>query len=123
MRNAIPLIALLFATGAAAENRVESPVPLAPTQALGPEAAPLAIPQGPVIGAQGSTPVCRDTIQEVRRDSGKPVLDRDTSPEEPLFIAAVDKRVGGCSVIVMRNDTSDIRPLPEPGEHRLMPAK
>jgi hypothetical protein len=78
---------------------------------------------GPVIGAGGTSAVCRDRIQEVRRELGKPALDRDAAPQDPLFIAAVDKRIDGCSVMVMRNDTSDIRPLPAPQEHRLMPAK
>ena len=109
MRVVLPLIALLLTTSAAAQDGADSPPPAnVPT---------------PVIGAQGSTPVCRDRIQEVRRDSGKPEVQREASPQDPLFIAAVDKRIGGCSVIVMRNDTSDIRPLPEPREHRLMPAR
>jgi hypothetical protein len=107
-RVVIPLIALLVATGADAPQTVEAqPAPDAPR----------------VIGAQGSTAVCRDRIQEVRRELGQPVLERDATPQEPLLIAAVDKRVGGCSVLVMRNDTSDIRPLPAPQEHRLMPAE
>lgn len=112
MRVALPLIALLLATGAAAPETVQVEPP------------PPAIPEmGPVIGAEGSSPVCRDRIQEVRRDLGKPPLDPDASQQDPLFIAAVDKRIGGCSVLVMRNDTNDMRPLPEPQEHRLMPAK
>ena len=109
MRAVLPLIALLLATSASAQNRADSP--------------PVTVLPGPVFGGDGSSAVCRDRIQEVRRDSGKPALQRDASPQDPLFIAAVDKRVGGCSVLAMRNDTSDIRPLPEPGEHRLMPAK
>ena len=59
----------------------------------------------------------------MRRERGQPELEREDSPEDPLLIAAVDRRVGGCSVLVMRDDTSDIRPLPKPREHRLMPAK
>ena len=78
---------------------------------------------GQVIGPAGAGAGCRDRIHEVRRELGKPALERDASPQEPLFIAAVDKRIGGCSVMVMRNDTSDVRPLPEPQEHRLMPAR
>ena len=57
--------------------------------------------------------VCRDRIQQVRDERGLPALDRRTaSPDEPLLIAAVDQRIGGCSVMVMRNDLSDVRPLP-----------
>jgi hypothetical protein len=53
------------------------------------------------------------------------VVDRRTAidPDRPLLIAAVDHRIDGCSVMVMRDDTSDVRTLPEPREHRLMPAK
>ena len=57
---------------------------------------------------------CRDRIELVREERGLPKLERDSaSPDEALLIAAVDKRVDGCSVMVMRHDTSDIRPLPE----------
>ena len=112
MRVALPLVALLLTTGATAPQQVPTP--------------PLQTPvpwTGPVIGAEGSNSVCRDRIQEVRRERGQPELEREDSPEDPLLIAAVDRRVGGCSVLVMRDDTSDIRPLPKPREHRLMPAK
>ena len=109
MRIALPLIALGLAAGAGAQTAPMEPAPVPWT--------------GPEIGAEGSSAVCRDRIHEVRRELGKPALERDASPEEPLFIAAVDKRIGGCSVMVMRNDTSDFRPLPEPRSHRLMPAK
>jgi hypothetical protein len=105
MRVAMLLITLLLATGATAGE---------------PQAPPA---MGAVIGAEGSSPVCRDRILEVRREFGKPALERDAAQQDPLLIAAVDKRIGGCSVLVMRNDTSDIRPLPAPQKHRLMPAK
>lgn len=100
MRVLLPLIALVLTTAASAQQTV-------PVQAP-PDAA---------------TQVCRDRIQQVRREFGQLALDRDASPQEPLLIAAVDKRIGGCSVMVMRNDTSDIRPLPAPQEHRKMPAR
>jgi len=47
----------------------------------------------------------------------------DATRQDPLLIAAVDKRIGGCSVMVIRNDTSDFRSLPEQGEARIMPAR
>jgi hypothetical protein len=106
MRIAVSLIALLLATGAGVPQTVQ--VQPAPELANG------AAPPGAV---------CRDRIQQVRSERGLPTLDRDASPEEPLLIAAVDKRIGGCSVMVMRDDTSDIRPLPAPQEHRMMRAK
>ena len=69
---------------------------------------------------------CRDRIELVREERGLPKLVRDSaSPDEALLIAAVDKRVDGCSVMVMRHDTSDIRPLPEfkEGPAQLRPAR
>ena len=69
--------------------------------------------------------VCRDKIHQVRAERDLPWVDRGTAvdPEQPLLIAAVDHRIDGCSVMVMRDDTSDVRPLPEPQEHRVMPAE
>ncbi len=112
MRAVLPLIALLLTTGAGLPQTVQ----------IQPTPGEVQIP-APAIGSESSTSVCRDRIQEVRRELGKPDLDRDTLSQDPLLIAAVDKRIGGCSVMVMRDDTSDIRPLPGPAEHRLMPAK
>ncbi|MGN6497065.1 MAG: hypothetical protein ACTHK5_06965 [Tsuneonella sp.] len=69
---------------------------------------------------------CRERIQQVREERGLPRLDRRIAgPDRPLLMAAVDKRIDGCSVIVMRHDTRDVRPLPlaadaAPG---LMPAR
>jgi hypothetical protein len=108
MRVAVPFVALLLAASAGAQQAPVQPLP-APTM-------------GHILAPANPGAVCRDRIQEVRRELGKPPLDQ-TGREDPLFIAAVDKRVGGCSVMVMRNDTSDIRPLPAPQEHRLMPAR
>ena len=106
MRVAMPLIALLLATSASAQQT--APAQPAPSQVADPN---------------GSSLVCRDRIQQVRRELGQPPLFRDASQADPLLIAAVEKRIGGCSVLVMRNDTRDIRPLPAPGEHRVMPAR
>ena len=114
MRVALPLIALLLTTGAGVPQAVQvQPEPGAPTL-NGP---------GLQIAATPGAAVCRDRIHEVRRELGQPALDREAPSQEPLFIAAVDKRIDGCSVMVMRNDTSDIRPLPAPQEHRMMPAR
>lgn len=104
MRIALPLLALAFSTASAA-----GPTPFGSTET----------PFGSTDErqAQPGSPerVCRDRIQTVREERGLPKLDRgNASKEEPLFIAAVDKRIDGCSVMVMRNDTSDIRPLPAP---------
>jgi len=68
---------------------------------------------------------CRDRIQQVREDSGQPRLDRETaSPDRPLLIAAVDKRVDGCAVMQMKGNVNDLRPIPQPsdGPGKLQPA-
>ena len=109
MRIAFPLIALGLAAGAGAQTAPVEPAPVPWT--------------GPEMGAEGSSAVCRDRIHEVRRELGQPELRRDASPEEPLMISAVDMRVGACSVLVVHNQAGDFRPLPEPREHQLMPAK
>jgi len=59
--------------------------------------------------------VCRDRIHTVREERGLPAIERDTTdPEEALLIAAVDHRIDGCSVIVMKYDSRDVRPIPKP---------
>lgn len=108
MRVALSLIALTLATGAAAETPVEPParviIPIVPAPDRG-----LTTPEWQA--------VCRDTIHQVRDARGLPRLE-DAPP--PQLIAAVDHRIGGCSVMVMHGNTSDIRPLPTaPGEPRL----
>jgi hypothetical protein len=108
MRIVLPLIALMLTTGAAAQS-----------------GAPQAVPPEPVPGTlttrTDQAAVCRDRIELVRQERGLPKLQRDTaSPDEALLIAAVDKRIGGCSVMVMRNNLSDVRPIPAPqGEGRM----
>lgn len=93
MRIALSLTALLLATGAAPAD------------------------QKPAAEAS----VCRDRIEQVRAERGLPKLDRDTATgDEALLIAAVDHRIGGCSVMVMRGDTTDVRPLPAPREGPLL---
>jgi hypothetical protein len=108
MRIAVSMIALTLATGAAAEISV----------------APEAVPPEPVPGAQTAQAdpktVCSDRIHLVRQERGLPKLQRDTAtPDEPLLIAAVDKRIDGCSYLVMRNDLADVRPIPEAGPPRV----
>jgi hypothetical protein len=99
MRLALPLIALGCATAAAAD-------------APGPAAPEVRMPAPSLTSAER---VCRDRIEQVRAASGLPTLDRgNAAPGQALLIAAVDKRIDGCSVIVMRNNLSDVRPLPRP---------
>jgi hypothetical protein len=114
MRVALPLLALLLATGAAAP---QTPAPAT-------EGAEVDRPPVKIDPATGKA-VCRETIQEVREELGLPRVDRGAAPDpdEPLLIAAVARTIDGCSVLVMRDDTSDVRPVPGPQEHRLMPAR
>src|SRR5690606_15089807 len=98
MRIVLPLVALVLATAGAAAPQPEIVPSMREIQAPG-----------------DGTAVCRDRVEEIRDERGLPKLDRDPAdPGEDLLIAAVDMRIGGCSVMVMRNDTSDIRPLPAP---------
>ena len=113
MRIALPLFMLTLATGAAAQQTGAPALDRAPLidDQRAQHGAPMLdhAPSQQMDGVQ----VCRDRIQQVRDERGLPALDRRTaSPDEPLLIAAVDQRIGGCSVMVMRNDLSDVRPLP-----------
>jgi hypothetical protein len=112
MRVVVPLIAL-FLTAAAAPPQAE---------ASGEKHVETRVVE---IDPTTGKAMCRDKIQQVRAERGLPWVDRRTAidPDRPLLIAAVDHRIDGCSVMVMRDDTSDVRTLPEPREHRLMPAK
>lgn len=109
MRLAFPLIALMLTTSG-------SPAISGAPQAVPPEPVP-----GALTVRTDQKAVCRDRIELVRQERGLPKLQRDTaSPDEALFIAAVDRRIDGCSVMVMRNDTADVRPLPAPDEGLLL---
>ena len=64
---------------------------------------------------------CRDQITQARAAAGLPMIDRKpASPENPHHIYAVDRREGGCSVMVMAGDPEDIRQLPAPAEGPLL---
>ena len=78
-----------------------------------------------VLRGPPSDVACRDRIETVRAERGLPMLDRQpASTEDPLLIAAVDRRIDGCSVLVMRHDTSDVRPVPKPdGRTTLRPLR
>ena len=80
---------------------------------------PEGCPENPIAVAE-----CEQTITQVREANGQPSLRREgAAPEDAELIAAVDHRIEGCSVIVMQNDTSDVRPMPEPDDRvELIPA-
>lgn len=69
--------------------------------------------QGDQAAEASNSRVCRDRIERVRHERRLPKLVRERASNEPLLIAAVDKRIDGCSVLVMRNNLNDIRPLPQ----------
>ena len=102
MRQAIVVAALLACTAA-------SPPPE-------PSIAPPEI-DGLQVPAEPGEAVCRDRIHTVREERDLPTIRRETAdPDVPLLIAAVDHRIDGCSVMVMRHDTRDVRPIPRPDE-------
>lgn len=82
------------------------------------ETAPTAVP---------SDAECRDRITKAREAAGTPpLLDREpASPDKPYRINAVDRRQDGCSVMVIKGDPADIRPLPEAADQPIvaMPAE
>jgi hypothetical protein len=99
-----------------------APLATAATAATAPDQA------APPPGAEEREPTenCRGRIERVRQKRGLPQLRRDSaSPEEPLLIAALDKRIDGCAVLVMRHDAGDVRPLSpfQEGPARLRPAR
>jgi len=75
--------------------------------------------------AEPDQAACKDKIERVRAETGQPALRRDPGPDEPLLIAAVDHRIDGCAAIMMRRDTSDVRPVPQKSDQpaRLIPAR
>lgn len=69
-----------------------------------------------------AAPDCGDTVTQAREDAGKPaLLERErASPDKPHMIYAVDKRLDGCAVMVMKADPTDMRPLPKAAEGPLL---
>lgn len=112
MRTVFLGLSALVLISATTPTQLETP--LLPTQQQG---------GVPPLSADEET-ICRDRIQQVRQANGQPLLKRETANQnETLLIAAVDQRIDGCSVMVMHNDTSDLRPLPKPSDDvRLIPA-
>lgn len=73
-------------------------------------------------------PSCSDVITTARAENGlRPLVKRaPASADEPHLIYAVDRREEGCSVMVMKGNPEDIRPLPGPAEGdplQLIPAR
>jgi hypothetical protein len=116
MRAILSLSALVLSVGVSA-----APPRLAP--ALTPSSASNLVPptgarpnlfRSPQTNSAASRLNCHGRIETAREERGLPKLQKDDAkPAEPLFIAAVDKMIDGCEVLVMRENLSDIRPLPE----------
>lgn len=63
---------------------------------------------------------CEEQIRKARSDAGQPEIEREPAdPEKPLMLAAVHQTIEDCPVLVMKQDTSDIRPVPERRERSL----
>jgi hypothetical protein len=82
---------------------VDTPAPIPP-----PAPARQLANRGEAVGQN-----CRGKIERVRQERGLPKLDRGNATDErPVAILAVDRQVDGCEVLVMKDNASDIRPLP-----------
>jgi len=112
MRTILFLSALVLSAGASATPPQLSPSPPLNAQAL---AGALQYKFDAASATKDSSTVnCRGRIETAREERGLPKLQKDEAkPAAPLFIAAVDKTIDGCEVLVMRDNLSDIRPLPE----------
>jgi len=68
---------------------------------------------------------CEEQIRKVRSDAGQPEIEREPADaENPLMLAAAHQTIEDCPVLVMKHDTSDIRPVPDlrEGPVRIEPA-
>ena len=120
MRLAILLaVPFVMGFGPAAETPDETPQPLPFDMPGYSRPAPLAT--GDLGDFVKRTP-CRDTIEHAREESGQPELEkRPANTPEPMLYKAVDHDVDGCDVLVMADDTDDIRPVPEGGPAVIRP--
>lgn len=84
------------------------------------------LPAGPWtdIAAPSRELACRDRIERLRAEAGRPATEGETAnPEKPLKFHAVDQRIGGCGVLMPVADPSDLRRSPPPGEPKVVPAR
>lgn len=67
---------------------------------------------------------CRDRIERIRAEAGKPVIERRAvDPAKPLMFHAVDQKIDGCAVLVPVSDPTDVRTSPAPGKPERIPAR
>lgn len=104
-------------------------LPLLATALVGVGETPAAAPAPRASGVELARPnpdSCQSAIRQVREGNGLPALDRGPArPGQGMMIAAVDKRIDDCRVLVMARDHRDIRPEPAPadGKAGLIPAR
>lgn len=117
LKHAALILALALPVAALANGEPASDPP-----AAAPQAAPgmsLDMPSyetpaqkwGSAADAKPTLENCRDRIREVRDETGLPKLEPVTPAPEVIY--AVDRRQDGCSVLVVKGNPNDIRPLPE----------
>lgn len=124
MKKSIALKSVLFALAAAGPagaqgNSGETAEPPTPATANKSQTEmrsyrSFTIPEKSAEDARVHDAICRDRIHEAREQTGQPPLDREPATgDDALLIWAVDRRMDGCSVLVVKGDPSDIRPIPK----------
>lgn len=124
LRSALPLAAIaLMGAGAPVETTIPQLSTVEPGRL---ELPNLATREALASMRRIPNEVCRDRISKARVENGLPPLgeDNSASPDDPHLIYALDRRQDGCSVMVMKGNPDDIRPLPSApdGPIRLIPA-
>jgi hypothetical protein len=119
MRTILAVSALVLAVGASAHPVLDLTAPKTPDSRL---KSPGVFKVGPEKTGKAQAN-CRSRIVAARAAVGLPKLPDDKDKADPLLIAAVQKTIDGCEVLVMRNDLSDFRPLPpyREGPGKVMP--
>jgi hypothetical protein len=122
MRTILALSALVLGVGATAAPPALDATPALKTPA--PSLTSRSVFKVPPEKKDQAQANCRGKVVSARAERGLPKLpDDDAKAGDPLFIAAVDKTIDGCEVLVMREDLSDIRPLPpfQEGTGKMIP--
>lgn len=122
MRTILALSALVLGVGASAAPPAFDTAPALRTPA--PSLTSRSVFKVPPEKKDQAQANCRGKIVTARAELGLPKLPDDGAKAgDPLFIAAVARMIDGCEVLVMRDNTSDIRPLPqfEDGPGKMIP--
>lgn len=124
MRATLSLALLLLAASASADTpHVVTPLPNASFLPQGQLADSPFLP-GMNLANRTEPANCRTKIETVNETPRLRKLDRPSaSPDNPLFIYAVDTRVDGCRVMLAVGGGLLASPAPVDGDGRMMPAK